>query len=133
MSKLSTKKIIISDYSKVNQDDMSKLARSLNPLMDDLERMFRKGMTVEDNLPFQYVTFSCEVDSTGTPKSVIKLNTSLTTTIKGSIVVNATNSTTYPTAMPYAVIDVVGNTVQIKKVLGIPQDTVFDITLLVVS
>ena len=133
MSKLSTKKIIISDYSKVNQDDMSKLARSLNPLMDDLERMFRKGMSVEDNLPFQYVTFSCEVDSTGTPKSVIKLNTSLTTTIKGSIVVNATNSTTYPIAMPYAVIDVVGNTVQIKKVLGIPQDTVFDITLLVVS
>ena len=87
MSKLSTKKIIISDYSKINQDDISKLARSLNPLMDDLERMFRKGMSVEDNLPFQYVTFSCEVDSTGTPKSVIKLNTSLTTTIKGSIVV----------------------------------------------
>ena len=133
MSKLSTKKIIISDYSKVNQDDMSKLARSLNPLMDDLERMFRKGMTVEDNLPFQYVTFSCEVDSTGTPKSLIKLNTSLTTTIKGCLVVSATNSTTYPTGMPYAVIDVVGNTIQVKKLLGIPQDTVFSVVLLVVS
>lgn len=133
MPKLSTKKINIADYSKDNQQDVAKLARSLNPLMDDLERLFRKGISVDDNLPFQYVTFTTEVDASNTPKTSIKITTSLTTTIKGCIPVNATNSSTYPNGALGAVCTFSGSQVEVKKIFGIPADTKFEITLLVVT
>lgn len=133
MAKLSTKKINIADYDKNNQADIAKLARSLNPLMDDLERILRKGLTVEDNLPFQYVTFSCEVDASNIPKTAIKLNHSLTTTIKGGIIVNAYNSNTYPNAALGIVLSINGSNVEVKRVYGIPANTKFDITVMLVS
>jgi hypothetical protein len=133
MSKLSCKKININDYSTNNQADISKLARSLNPLMDDLERLFRKNLTVSDNLPFQYVTFSCSVDANGTPTAKTKITSSLTTTIKGCIVVNASNSTTSPTSAVYVYLSFSGSEIEVKKVFGLPAETTFDITILLVS
>ena len=133
MSKLSCKKININDYSTNNQADIGKLARSLNPLMDDLERLFRKNLTVQDNLPFQYVTFSCSVSADGTPTNKVKLTSSLTTTIKGCIVVNASNSTLSPTSSVYVHLGFSGSDIEVKKVFGLPTGATFDITILLVS
>ncbi len=133
MAKISTKKINTSDYSKANQPDISNLARSLNPFMDDIERILRKGLTVDDNLPFQYLTFSCEVDASNNPKVATKLTSSLTTTIKGVLVVSVSNTSAYPTASPFIVFDAVGSNIEIKKVFGLPPNTKFEITVLVVS
>lgn len=133
MTKLSTKKININDYSKENIADIAKLARSLNPLMDDLERIMRKGISVEDNLPFQYISFDCEVDASGVPKTVIKLNTSLTTTIKGNLIVNITSLTSTPTSTPFILTEISGSMIEIKKIFGLPSNTKFNITILVVT
>lgn len=133
MAKLSTKKLNISDYSKENQQDIAKLARSLNPLMDDLERLFRKGLTTDDNLPFQYVTVSTSVDSSGIPKSPIKITSSLTTTIRGCLVVNATSTLADPSATVGIQTIISGTNIEIKKVFGLPANILFDITILVVT
>jgi hypothetical protein len=133
MGKLSTKKINTADYSQMNREDVGKLARSLNPFMDDVERLFRKGLTVEDNLQMEYITFTGEVDGTGTPKNTLQFTVNLTTNIKGCIVVNATNPNVYPTSSPYVATSINGTNLQIKKILGLPADTKFEITLLIVS
>lgn len=133
MGKLSTKKINISDYSKANQEDIAKLARSLNPLMDDLERILRGGLSVHDNLPFQYLTFTTEVDADSVPKSAVKLTTSLTSNVKGVIIINATSPNSTPTSAPWISYEVRNQSIEIQKVLGIPANTKFEITVLVVS
>jgi len=133
MAKISIKKINISDYSKTNQLDISSLARSLNPFMDDIERILRKGLTVEENLPFQYIMFTCEVDVSGIPKTAINLTTSLTTTIKGCIMVHVNNPTVYPSSSPSVVTKINGNKLEVVRVYGLPANTKFDITVLVVS
>jgi len=133
MAKLSTKKINIADYSKDNQADVAKLARSLNPLMDDLERLFRGGISVDDNLPFQYITFTVEVDGSNDPKTSIKITTSLTTTIKGCIPINANSDSNFPNGALGVVCIPNGNQIEIKKVFGIPANTKFNVTIMVVS
>ena len=133
MSKISTKKINIADYSKDNQSDISKLARSLNPLMDDIERAFRKGLTVEENLPFQYLTFSCQVDSSGNLINTTSLISNLTTSIRGALVVNATNSNTYPNGALGGVFVFNGSSISVLKIFGIPANTTFEVTILVVA
>jgi hypothetical protein len=133
VAKLSTKKLNISDYSKNNQTDIANLARSLNPFMDDMERILRKGLSVEDNLPFQYITINVEVDSSSNVKTPLKITTSLTTTIKGCIVISASASNSYPTAAPFIAFTAINGILEIKKVIGIPANTKFELIILVVS
>jgi hypothetical protein len=130
---LNVKKINIQDFSADNQKDISKLARSLNPLFDDLQRKLSKGLTVDENLPFEYVQFEVTVDAAGNPTSSTKVNFSLSSTLKGAIVINAEATNNFPTSTPYISYSINSNILTINKVFGIPNNVKFKITALLLS
>lgn len=134
MAKLQTKKINIVDFSTEAREDIAKLARSLNPFFDDIERAFRKGLSVVDNLPFEYLTFTAEVDAFGVPKKAIVLNTSLTN-VQGMCIIEAIarDGISYPTAAPFITRAANGNSIVVKHIAGLPANVIFTIKVMVMS
>jgi len=130
---INVKKINIQDFSSDNQKDISKLARSLNPFFDDVQKKLSKGLTVDENLPFEYVQFDVTVDAAGNPTSSTKVNYSLSATLKGAIVINADSTNSFPTGTPYVSYSINSNILTINKVFGIPNNVKFKITMLLLS
>lgn len=134
MAKLQTKKININDFSVDSREDISKIARSLNPFYDDIERAFRKGLTVEDNLPFQYLTLKLEVDVTGKPKQTMATAFNLTN-VKGCVIISATalDNVSYPTSAPFVSYTLSGSTLTVTNIAGLPANKIFTLTLLLMA
>lgn len=134
MAKLQTKKINIVDFSQESREDITKLARSLNPFFDDIERAFRKGLSVADNLPFEYITFTAEVDALGIPKRSIILSTGLTN-IQGLCIIDAIaqDGISYPTATPFITRAANGSSITVKHIAGLPANKIFTIKIMVMS
>jgi glyceraldehyde-3-phosphate dehydrogenase/erythrose-4-phosphate dehydrogenase len=130
---INIKKINIQDFSSDNQKDISKLARSLNPFFDDVQKKLTKGLTVDENLPFEYVQFDVIVDAAGNPVSSTKVNYSLTANLKGALVINADAANSFPTSTPYVSYSINANILTINKVFGIPNNVKFKITMLLLS
>lgn len=128
---LNVKKINVADFSKTNTADMQKLARSLNPFFDSIQQALNKGLTVSENLPFEYVTFEVTVDGAGVPLSSVKFPISLTAAVKGMDVINTSGG--IPTACPFVLHTIDKNIVTVTHVLGIPANTKFKITVMVLS
>ena len=129
---INIKKINIADFSSENTEDMQKLARSLNPFFDSISQILKKGLTVSEHLPFEYLTFDVEVDASGVPKSSIKLPTSLNATIQGMIVIKV-DSTGTPTAAPFIIFSINKKIITITKVVGLPANVIFKLTVMVGS
>jgi len=131
--KIKTKKIKIEDFRKEDQPVIAKLAWSLNPLYDQLETLVnRKGITVEDNLPFQYQTLTVELNASGEPKQKVILNNPFGSIFKGFIVCNVQGSGNI-LSMPFVIWELNGLNILIKKITGLQQDTRFTLTLLLLS
>ena len=132
MAKIQTKKININDFSVDSRENMGKLARSLNPFFDDIERAMRKGLTIEDNLPFQYQTVTLVVDAVGVPVQKTIINTSLTN-LKGCFIVKAVCADAFPDNAPFITYVQTNNILEIKHVTGLPANKSFTLTLLLVN
>ncbi|MFZ4411434.1 MAG: hypothetical protein ACOYOV_00025 [Bacteroidales bacterium] len=132
MAKIQTKKININDFSESSRPDMTKLARSLNPFYDDIERAFRKGFTIEENLPMQYQSITVTVDAGGIPTQRAVLNTSLTS-VRGCVIVKAVSIDSFVTSAPFITFDQNNTTLEIKHVAGLPANKSFTLTLLLVN
>lgn len=134
MARIQTKKINVNDFSVDVKEDMGKIARSLNPFFDDIERAFRKGLTVEDNLPFQYITFKLEVTAAGIPKQKVAMSFNLTN-LKGCVIISAKaiDNVSYPTAAPYISYTTTGTVFSVVNIAGLPADTEFTITALLMA
>lgn len=131
--KIKTKKLKIEDFDKDVQPTIAKVAWSLNPLYDQLETLVnRKGITVEDNLPFQYQSFTVELDASGEPKQKVILNNPFGNIFKGFIVCNVSGNGTI-TSMPFIIWELNGLNILVKKITGLQQDTRFTLTLLLLS
>jgi hypothetical protein len=131
--KIVTKKIKIEDFSPEIRKEISKLAWSLNPLFDQLETLInRKGLTVEDNLPFKYQEVTLELNASSEPKERVILPNPFGNNFKGFIVTNVTDSGTI-TGAPYISWEFSNSSILVKKVLGLPQDTKYTLTLLLLS
>ena len=132
MAKIQTKKINVNDFTPEFRENIGKLARSLNPFFDDVERAFRKGLSVDDNLPMQYQTLVLEVDGTGTPTQRTVLTTSLTN-VRGCVILKAVCSDAFPTACPFITFSQTNTTIDIQKVAGLPANKQFTLTILLVN
>lgn len=128
MKLISTKKINVNDFTPANKDDMSKLARSLNPFFDDVQKAF------SNTLAYQYITFEVTVDASGVPTNQITLPISDITTFKGLMVVSATNNSgIFPTSAPFINFTINKSSVIITHVCGLPANTKFTLNVLAVS
>ena len=114
------------------REDISRLARSLNPFFDEVEKALRKGLTVDENLPFEYNSFDISVDTNGTPKNSVSIPTSLSG-VKGIMVISATATGNYPTATPFISYTISGTTIKINNVKGLPANITFNLTVMVLS
>lgn len=132
MAKLQTKKLNINDFSSHNREDIGRLARSLNPFFDEIEKALRKGLTVDENLPFEYNSFDISVDANGNPKTSVSIPTSLST-IKGIMVISASATGNYPTATPFISYSISGSVIKITNVKGLPANINFNLTVMVLS
>jgi hypothetical protein len=131
--KIKTKKIKIEDFEKEIQPTISKLAWSLNPLYDQLESLInRKGLTVQDNLPFQYQTFVVDLNASGEPKQKVIISNPFGNIFKGFTVCNVTGSATI-TGAPFIVWELNGLNILVKQITGLPQDVRFTVTALLLS
>lgn len=131
--KIKTKKIKIEDFEKELQPAISKLAWSLNPLYDELESLInQKGLTVQDNLPFQYQTFVVDLNASGEPKQRVILTNPFGKIFKGFIVCNVAGSATI-TGAPFIVWELNGANILVKQVTGLPQDVRFTVTAMLLS
>jgi hypothetical protein len=128
---LNIKKINVADFSSTNTGDIGKLARSLNPFFDSLNRILKKGITVAEHLPFEYVNFETTVDAGGVPTSPLKLPVNLQATIQGMVLIQVSGGT--PTATPFIVFSIDKTTITISKIIGLPAGIKFKITALVLS
>jgi hypothetical protein len=130
---LNVKKINSADFTASNNEDIKKLGRSLNPFFDSITQVLNKGLTVAQHLPFEYQEFEVEVDAFGVPKSPLKMSTELVAPVKGMIVVNAFATGSAPTATPFVVSTTDKNIITVSRVTGLPANTKFKITAMVVS
>lgn len=119
--KINIKKINTADFSKVNRDDMTRIARSLNPFFDEVDN---KLQTIINH---EYQEISIEVDALGIPKTSPKFTHSLTTSIRGMMVVNVDNSDLL--SAPYICYKLEGSIVTITKVLGLKPNIKYKITI----
>lgn len=128
---LNIKKINVQDFSTANTEDMQKLARSLNPFFDSLNQVLKKGITVSEHLPFEYVSFETTVDAGGIPTSPLKLPISLQATVQGMQVIQVTGGV--PTATPFIVFSIEKTTATVSKIIGLPAGVKLKLTALVLS
>jgi hypothetical protein len=85
--KLPPVKIKSNDFPADQKKMADSLGGILNPFIDELVRGFNKNLSVEENLPFEFVTLDTRVDESGTPLINNRVRTSLKN-FKGYICVN---------------------------------------------
>lgn len=128
MKLISTKKINVNDFSSVNKEDMSKLARSLNPFFDDVQKAF------SNTLNYQYITFEVTVDASGIPTNQVTLPIGDITSFKGFMVVSATNNSgIFPITAPFINFTINKSNAIITHICGLPANTKFTLNVLAVS
>ncbi len=133
MAKLNVaRRITKEDFAPEDQALIERLGSTLNQFIEQVVQSYNKNFTIEDNLPFELKTFNLSVDATGKPKSSITF-TGLKK-IRGCLVVRAENiqNTTSLTGAPFCQFVSANGTFSVSKVTGLPADTSFSVTLLLI-
>lgn len=133
--KLTTVKLRINDFSIEDRKLISDLGSILNPFFDSLILAINKNLTVNDNLPFEFITLKTKVNSNGIPiiNSIISTNLK---NVKGFICINAVNndnSSSYINSTPFLTTEVNSNNITIKHISGLASNTNYTLTLLAIS
>lgn len=127
MARIQTKKINVNDFSSANKSDIERLGRSLNPFFDEVTK------AISNQISYEFFTFDITVDASGVPVSQVSIPTTLSA-VKGMICVSATNSTgAVPTAAPFISFNFNKSVIQLNVVKGLPANTKFSLTVLIVS
>jgi hypothetical protein len=116
------RRIITEDYSKDDQEVVSKLAGVLNQFMDDVVELSRKNVGY-DNLLRSKINFDCTVDASGVPIGNNLINLGLPS-YSGKTVIDVLplqNNADRVISAPYIECAYQGNGfVRVLRVLGLP-------------
>lgn len=119
-------KIRIDEIKKENREDVDKIARSLNPFMDDVYSQLNGNIGFE-NLNRILASVDVKIGSSGEVLNEPQIKTSsLKSKIAGLNVIyaeNLTNSTTYPTNCPFISYSIGSGTIKILNVTGLPANS----------
>lgn len=138
MATIDARKIKSGDFEADYFKLIEGLGRSINPFYDQVSNILNKGVTVGDNLPFEYKSIDVEVDASGIPKFNLSLLSSLRSSVKGYLVIQAfdiTGGNNYPTATPFLTFNINSTTqaIDIQHISGLPANVKFRLTLLALS
>jgi hypothetical protein len=126
------------DFKDTEQEMVQKLAKALNPFLEQISLAMSNNIDF-DNLNQAVVNYSVEVKSGGVPKSNTSLSHGLKGKPKGIICVSARNtsgSSAVPTGTPFINFSFNGSdysTLKIDSISGLPADTKFDLTLIIIG
>lgn len=133
--KLKSSRIKANDFLPEDKQLIENLGRTLNPLIDKIELGFNKNLTVEDNLPFEFKNLDIEVDLSGVPIGNSSIRTNLVN-LKGYVCVNVldiNNTGILPSSAVSLFVETAGNTVNIRKITGLPTGAVYRLVLMGIS
>jgi hypothetical protein len=132
------KRIRTEDFDKTLQGLISKLAFPINSAFDSLFGALNNALTFKDNFLATQLSFTVTVDVNGNPTTNPTLPLSSAQAaqkVSGLFVINATNTNNI---LPIGGIFVnftsaTGNKITINNVKGLPANTPFTITMIVLS
>lgn len=129
-------KIRLEDHKPEDRDSIDKIARSVNPFMDDVYRQMN-GQIGFENLNRIIANISVKVGSTGLVLNDPQVRTSeLKSKIVGLNVIyaeNLTNSSTYPTSSPFVSYLINNGTITIKNITGLPANSEWKLVLEIIG
>lgn len=124
------------DFNPKEQEFAGKLAFQINPFIQEVTQALQGNLTITENFSMEIKSVSVEVDGTGEITNTASFQTDLAT-ISGILVlrhqVADPNNSNFPTSAPYCTFVKSNNIVNIQHVTGLPADTRFNLTLLLVS
>lgn len=125
------KRIIKEDFPDKYQDLIDALAFALNPFLEQVTNALNKNIDT-DNLVDDYVTISVE-NVSGNLKMPVEIKNTVKTRLKGISCIqaqNTTNTNVYPTSAVFVVYTITSNNIiKVLKVLGLPDNNKFSLTL----
>lgn len=138
MATIDARKIKSGDFEDEYFQLIEGLGRSINPFFDQVSNILNKGVTVGDNLPFEYKVIEVELDANGVPKFNLSLLSSLRNQIKGYLVtqvIDLTGGNNRPTGCPFITFNINSTTqaIDIQHIAALPADVKFRLTLLAIS
>ncbi len=123
------------DYPAEDQETIGTLAGSLNPFLQRIVEVMNGNLDF-DNLNQQPITFEVELKSTGIPKAALELKSPLKTKPRGLQVVRVENMSLnglFPSATPFITFGLKDNNLQVQHIAGLPADTKFRITAIIIG
>lgn len=124
------RRIKAEDFEQDDQALISKLATVLNPLMDELQIVFNKGIDFQ-NLNQQLASFVTEVDNNGKPKVTLQLRYDLVTPLKGILCISVDGDE--PTGTPFVSYNIVAGVINITKIAGISPNKKIRLSLILIG
>lgn len=130
------KRIVAEDFPAEQQELVSKLAFSLNPILEQISNAFNNNIDF-DNLNQERSSFDVVVDANGKPITAVELSYSLKTKPLGITVTRAdciSSPIAYPTAAPFITFDYTSNGgVRILHVAGLPASKKFRLSVILIA
>lgn len=133
----------LSNFTRINQEDypsesqptIEVLAGSLNPFLERVSEAFNKNIDF-DNMNQEVTTFEVELRATGIPKAATELRCNLRTKPRGFQTIRVENVSLngqFPVATPFVTFGIKDNNLVIQHIAGLPADTKFRITGIIIG
>jgi len=128
------KRIAKEDFSAEMQEDMEKLASSINPFADQIIQAFN-GNIGFDNLNQELVTFEVQVNDKGKPSTQVEVKSNLKGKVQGYVVIRVepVNHSDLPTATPFVSYKLTNTGTSIDAVTGLVKDKKYRITAIAIG
>lgn len=126
------RRIAKEDYSAEDRDMIEKLSYVLNTFMEQTNNVLNRGIDFA-NLNQEIKDVTLTVDVNGIPTMTTQLKSTLKTRTAGIICINASNNTVFPTNGIFLTFSENNKIIRINHVTGLPADTQFKLTLLLIG
>ena len=128
------KRLVAEDFDPQWQALIQRIGFIYNPMVDQLNTSFNKNIDF-NNLNQQVVTLTATVDSSGVPIGGLKVLSTLTTSVQGTICINAVNQTdstplTGGISISFTRVD---KLLTITQITGLPANKKFNLTVILIG
>lgn len=127
------RRIYKTDYPVENQNLVDKLSVTINNGFELIYNAFAKNISLKDNIYCTIKDITVKVNANSTPNGTLSFNVDTQGRILGISVIKAVSlddTTSVPTSHPFIVYDQNNNTINISKIIGLPANVNFQLSLI---
>lgn len=128
------KRLIVEDFNADDQELVGRLAFSYNPLIEEIQRAFNKGIDF-DNLNQQFIIVEVTVAADGTPVIPLEIKFDLATRLKGIQIIDAENLTdnAFLTGAPFITRTTTAKTIKIQHITGLVPGKKYRLSMVLIG